>query len=103
MPSTDHGCREIESDPLRRPRGGVVADLASAKGALPRLAYLSISFGPLTCPQARWAARFWEVDPPPGVKPVDWLFDSHSSITCLEDALELLDHTQGLVTSYAVT
>jgi hypothetical protein len=103
VPSTDRGYRDIEPDPLRSPRGGVVADLASAKGALPRLAYLSISFGPLTSPQARWAARFWEADPPPGVKPIDWIFDSYSSVTCLEDALELLDHTQGLVTFYAVT
>jgi hypothetical protein len=103
LPAAGRGYRDVESDLLRSPRGAVVADLAPARGASARLAHLSISFGPLAYPQARWAARFWELDPPPGVQPIDWLFDSRSSITCLEDALELLDRTQGLVTSYAVT
>lgn len=103
LPAAGHASRDIETDPLRSPRGAVVADLAPARGTLPRRADLSISFGPVAYPQARWAARFWEQNPPPGVQPIDWLFDSRSSVTCLEDALEMLDHTQGLVTFYAVT
>ncbi|MEI2693253.1 MAG: hypothetical protein V9H69_27440 [Anaerolineae bacterium] len=85
------------------PRGSIVADLASAAGAPRRQAHLNISFGRYADRRTPWTARFWEADPPPGVRPIDWLLDSRNSVTCLEDALDLLDHTQGLVTSYALT
>lgn len=85
------------------PRGSILADLASATGAPRRRADLNISFGRCTDRRTPWAARFWEADPPPGVQPIDWLLNSHNSVTCLEDALDLLDHTQGLITSYALT
>ena len=85
------------------PRGVIVADLASTTGASRRRAHLNISFGRYAGRRTPWAVRFWEADPPPGVQPIDWLLDSHTSVTCLEDALDLLDHTQGLITSYALT
>lgn len=83
------------------PRGGVRAELAS-DGAFPRTVRLNVSFGHLHHRRPLWAARFWEADPPPGAKPVEWLLDSTDAVTCLEQALELLDGTQGLVTTYAV-
>lgn len=82
--------------------GGIVADLAPGNGTPPRLARLNISIGLLPQAPAPWAARFWEQDAPPGVRPVEWLLGSRSCVTCLEDALELLDSTEGLVTTYAL-
>jgi hypothetical protein len=94
----------LSFEPARHwsPLGNVIADLAP-NGSAPRLAYLSVSFGHLPQRQAPWAARFWEDDPPPGAKPVEWLLGSTGAVTCMEQALELLDGTRGLVTSYAVT
>lgn len=86
-----------------RPLGMVLADLASPSGVGPRLAHLNVSFGLLAHPQVPWAARFWEVDAPPGAQPIEWFFGSRASVSCIEDALALLESTQGLVTSYAVT
>lgn len=85
------------------PRGSIVADLASATDTPRRCAHLNVSFGRYANQRTPWVARFWEADPPPGIQPINWLLDSHNSVTCLEDALELLNHTVGLVTSYAVT
>lgn len=94
----------LSFEPARRwsPQGGVIADLAP-NGSGARVACLNVSFGHLPHRQAPWAARFWEADPPPGAKPVEWLLASTGAVTCLEQALELLDGTRGLVTSYAVT
>ena len=86
-----------------RPLGMVLADVTSPAGVDPRLAHLNVSFGLLAHPQVPWAARFWEVDAPPGAQPIEWFFGSRASVSCLEDALALLESTQGLVTSYAVT
>ncbi len=84
-------------------RGEVLADLTSPNGAAPRRARLNISFGQIAQLHTPWAARFWESDAPPGVQPIEWLFGSKTSVSCLEDALALLDKTRGLVTTYAVT
>lgn len=83
--------------------GGIVADLAPQNGTPSRLARLNISIGLLAQAPAPWAARFWEPDAPPDVQPVEWLLGSRRCITCLEDALELLDNSDGLVTTYALT
>jgi hypothetical protein len=103
LSSAGSGRQGLDAARHWHPRGRVVADLASPTGEPRREAHLNVSFGLLASQQTPWAARFWEIDPPTGVQPIDWLFDSRNSVTCLEDALELLDHTQGLVTSYAVT
>lgn len=81
----------------------IVADLASPRGTPSRLVHLNVSYGFLAQATAPWGARFWEECPPPGVQPVEWLFGSQTAISCLEDALELLDETHGLVTCYALT
>lgn len=103
--SQPRGQRQSSADPARRwmAIGSIVADLAPKKGTPPRLVSLNVSIGLVAQAPAPWAARFWEQDAPPGVQPVEWFLRSRSSVTCLEDALELLDSTRGLVTTYAVT
>ena len=83
--------------------GNVIADVPESSRDASRLAHLNVSFGLLAHPQSPWAARFWEADPPPGAQAIEWLFGSKASVSCLEDALALLDKTRGLVTTYAVT
>lgn len=83
--------------------GSIIADLAPKDGAPSRLALLNISFGFLAQAATPWAARFWEQDAPPGVQPVEWILGSRYSVSSIEDALQLLHETQGLVTTYAVT
>lgn len=84
------------------PIGCILAELAPTAGQPPRLATLHVSIGLLPHLPSPWVARFWEADAPPGARRVEWLLTSRRCITCLEDALELLDHTPGLVTQYAV-
>ena len=84
-------------------RGIVLADVSDSSDRASRLAHLNVSFGLMAQPQVPWAARFWESDAPPGVQPIEWLFGSKTSVSCLEDALALLDKTRGLVTAYAIT
>jgi hypothetical protein len=103
LPSSGSGRQGLDTAQHWHPRGRVVADLASPTGEARREAHLNVSFGLLASRQTPWAARFWEIDPPPGAQPVDWLFGSRNSVSCLEDALELLDCAQGLVSAYAVT
>lgn len=84
------------------PCGRIVADLAPTETTPSRLAHLNISFGLLKRDSAPWAARFWEQDAPAGIQPVEWLLDSRSCLSSLEDALQLLHDTPGLVETYAV-
>ena len=97
-----NGRQRLDATRQWHPRGTVVADLTSASGQPRRRAHLNVSFGLLAGRQTPWAARFWEINPPAGAQPVDWLFGSRNSLSCLEDALELLDNSQGLVSTYAV-
>ena len=50
-----------------------VAHLAPSDGQPSRLAYLHISFGPLTQEGLLWGARFWEEGAPEEANFVDWL------------------------------
>lgn len=86
-----------------RPRAFLRAELAAPNGATLRRADLQVSFGFLAAPQAPWVARFWEEKAPPGAKPVEWFLGSRATVTCLEDALDLLACTDGLLTAYTVT
>lgn len=102
--SSRNGQRQSSTDLARRwtAIGGIVAELVSNNGTAPRLALLNVSIGLLAQAPTPWAARFWEQDAPPGVQPVEWLIGSRRCVTCLEDALELLESTEGLVTTYAL-
>lgn len=104
-PAPPHpGRRSDASNPARRwaPIGCILAELAPTAGQTPRLATLHVSIGLLPHLPSPWAARFWEPDAPPGARRVEWLLTSRRCLTCLEDALELLDHTPELVIQYAV-
>ncbi len=82
---------------------GIVAHLTPKNGLPARRAQLHFSFGWLPDPSAPWGARFWEVESPTEVKPVEWLLTSQMPLTCVGDALHLLHVTPDLVTATSCT
>ena len=100
---TGQGSKNLELARQWLTRGSIVADLAPKNGTPSRLAHLNISFGFLAQAAMPWTVRFWEQDAPPGVQPVEWILGSRYSVSSIEDALQLLHETRGLVTIYAVT
>ncbi|MFZ2488992.1 MAG: hypothetical protein WAZ19_12840 [Anaerolineae bacterium] len=84
------------------PRALLVADIVWSDKKEIRTAYLHISYGFAGEWQAPWMIRVWEVTPPVGNQPIEWTIPSQRALSCLEDALELLEKTSHFVLSYAV-
>lgn len=85
------------------PRASLVADIAwSDKKEIPE-AHLHISYGFAGKWQAPWAIRVWEATSPVGRQPIEWIVPSQKALSCLEDALELLEETSHFVLSYTLT
>ncbi len=97
----ENGFQELGPSRHWPPRGQLRAELTSDQSS-PRTVSLNVSFGRTADRRTPWAARFWETDPPPGAQPINWVLGSCNSLSCLEQALALLDGTQGLVSTYAV-
>lgn len=84
------------------PRAMLVADITWSDKKDLRTAYLHISYGFAEKWQVPWAVRVWEVAPPAGKQPIEWIIPSHTALSCLEDALNLLESTSYFILSYAV-
>jgi len=83
------------------PVGGMYLDLRGRDGQVARRAKLMISCGPVRVraperagraagtgePIDCWFVRVWEVDPPEGVEPLEWVLYSDSPIESLSEAL----------------
>jgi len=83
------------------PVGGMYLDLRGRDGQVARRAKLLISCGPVRvraperagraagtgAPIDCWFIRVWEVDPPEGVEPLEWVLYTDAPIECLSEAL----------------
>jgi len=98
--SSGQGARNVEIARQWIALSGIVADLATPHGDFPRRAHLHISFGSLTEKPASWGARFWEEDAPVGAPPIEWVLFSPIPVESVQDALQLLNQTHNLVTSF---
>jgi hypothetical protein len=93
------GGRAAEStDPSKWPAlAGVVADVVVKKDVPLRRVHLLVSYA---CPPNDvWSkrARFWEADVHIDTESIEWLLESQETITCVEDALQLLRSRSDLV------
>ncbi|MDW8317780.1 MAG: hypothetical protein RMN53_08060 [Anaerolineae bacterium] len=102
QPASAHGPSPCDLARRWAAIGHIVAELPPTAHRPRRLARINVSIGRLPYATAPWAARFWEPQAPPGAQRVEWLLTSRRCLTCLEDALELLESTPGLVAEYAV-
>jgi len=85
-----------------QPQATILADLKQADGAWPDSAYLNISYGLAAQAHYPWVARIWEAQIPTGRSAIERLILSKNAITCLQDALELMDAMPDMIADYVL-
>lgn len=82
--------------------GERLLDIPAKPGQKSRTAHLAVSWRQVTLRSPRnrpgldtrltlWAVRTWELDPPAGIEPLEWLLLTSVAVETLEDALERIE------------
>ena len=84
-----------------QPRATLLADLMQP-GLASHPIYLHLSYGLAAQTDVPWAARIWEPQAPRQRQAIEQIILSHDAITCLQDALDLIEATLMTSTSYVL-